>query len=153
LTSLCKGVILQRMKAEIKKMWVAALKSDKYKQGQGQLKKGTKFCCLGVLCDLHHKITKGGKWIKMDHGSHKNDPLYFCADTPEFGGSSFYTLPEPVREWAEMGDDDLRVEYGGKKFGLATLNDGFENPKSKTKIKPIKRLTFKQIAVIINKQL
>jgi len=40
----------------IKKEWVAALRSGKYKQGDTYLKNTTdgktKFCCLGVACDL-----------------------------------------------------------------------------------------------------
>lgn len=44
------------MKASLKKKWVAALRSGKYKQGKGALRiKGEKrdtFCCLGVLADV-----------------------------------------------------------------------------------------------------
>lgn len=32
--------------------WVKALRSGKYKQGKTFLKKGDKYCCLGVLCDI-----------------------------------------------------------------------------------------------------
>lgn len=41
------------MNAELKAKWVEALRSGKYKQGRGTLrrKNGT-FCCLGVLCDV-----------------------------------------------------------------------------------------------------
>ena len=45
------------MNKEIKKLWLEALRSGEYKQGQGQLhniKEGT-FCCLGVLCDIIDK--------------------------------------------------------------------------------------------------
>jgi hypothetical protein len=49
------------MKAALKKKWVAALRSGKYKQGHGALRiKGAKkdaFCCLGVLADV-----AGCKW-------------------------------------------------------------------------------------------
>lgn len=50
------------MNAEVKKLWVEALRSGKYKQGKGSLRRVPsrsndvdKFCCLGVLCDLHSK--------------------------------------------------------------------------------------------------
>lgn len=44
------------MNQEIKKRWVAALRSGDYKQGTGALRNAdNKFCCLGVLCDLHSK--------------------------------------------------------------------------------------------------
>jgi len=45
------------MKPEIKKRWVAALRSGNYKQGTDVLRSNDKFCCLGVLCDLHAKET------------------------------------------------------------------------------------------------
>jgi hypothetical protein len=49
------------MNPEIKAKWVAALRSGEYKQGRGRLNRVDKFCCLGVLCDLHAKES-GGKW-------------------------------------------------------------------------------------------
>lgn len=40
------------MKKDIKQKWIDALKSGRYKQGQGRLKScNDEFCCLGVLCD------------------------------------------------------------------------------------------------------
>ena len=42
------------MKKVIADKWVKALRSKKYKQGEGQLRTGkNEFCCLGVLCNLH----------------------------------------------------------------------------------------------------
>lgn len=44
------------MKRKVKKRWVEALRSKKYKQGVGELhscgKKRGRFCVLGVLCAL-----------------------------------------------------------------------------------------------------
>ncbi|MES2366991.1 MAG: hypothetical protein V4563_14040 [Pseudomonadota bacterium] len=40
------------MNIPLAKQWVAALRSGKYKQGKGKLRRGDEFCCLGVLCDL-----------------------------------------------------------------------------------------------------
>jgi hypothetical protein len=34
------------------KKWVAALRSRKYKQTTGALRRGNTFCCLGVACEL-----------------------------------------------------------------------------------------------------
>lgn len=36
----------------IKKKWLNALKSGKYKQGTGQLRNNSSYCCLGVLCEV-----------------------------------------------------------------------------------------------------
>jgi hypothetical protein len=33
--------------------WTAALRSGKYKQAQGRLRRGDSFCCLGVACDVY----------------------------------------------------------------------------------------------------
>ena len=44
------------MNAEVKKKWVDALRSGKYRQGRMRLRvvdpNGDKFCCLGVRCDM-----------------------------------------------------------------------------------------------------
>jgi len=40
------------MKTVTKAEWIDALKSGKYKQGEGRLRRDDRFCCLGVLCDL-----------------------------------------------------------------------------------------------------
>lgn len=42
------------MKSDIKKQWVAELRSGDYKQGRTQLANTdtNTFCCLGVLCEL-----------------------------------------------------------------------------------------------------
>jgi hypothetical protein len=40
------------MDQALKKKWVTALRSGKYAQAQGSLKRGDNFCCLGVLCEV-----------------------------------------------------------------------------------------------------
>lgn len=40
------------MNPEIKQQWIEALRSGRYKQGQGSLRDHDEYCCLGVLCDL-----------------------------------------------------------------------------------------------------
>lgn len=40
------------LEPDFKAYWVEALRSGEYKQGKYLLKKGDKFCCLGVACDL-----------------------------------------------------------------------------------------------------
>lgn len=42
------------MDKHLKKRWVTALRSGQYTQGTGCLRNGSKFCCLGVLCDLRN---------------------------------------------------------------------------------------------------
>jgi len=46
---------MKKMKVDIKKKWLAALRSGKYKKGVGRLRTEDKFCCLGVLADVCRK--------------------------------------------------------------------------------------------------
>jgi hypothetical protein len=43
---------------DVKKKWVAALRSGDYTQGHGCLRRDYKYCCLGVLCD----VIDPGRW-------------------------------------------------------------------------------------------
>lgn len=43
---------MERLPHEFKYLWIAALRSGKYKQAQGRLKTDVGFCCLGVACDM-----------------------------------------------------------------------------------------------------
>jgi hypothetical protein len=41
------------MNQDIKREWVAKLRSGKYEQGKGRLRsEGNQYCCLGVLCEI-----------------------------------------------------------------------------------------------------
>lgn len=62
-----KKVEYPKMDPKWKAKWVEALRSGEYKQGRHSLKdtldpKGPKYCCLGVLCDIHTSV----KWSKHD---------------------------------------------------------------------------------------
>lgn len=98
------------MKHAIKKLWVEALESGKYKQGTGCLRKGNSFCCLGVLCDLCRK-EKGLKWKRSSKWSN----WYF------FNEESF--LPFEVQKWAGLDSSNPDVEFDGDTFRLSNLND------------------------------
>lgn len=77
------------MNAEIKQKWLTALRSGDYLQGSNRLRLGDKFCCLGVLCDLHAKETN----TAWGFAGFNND---------EYDGAS-HTLPKSVRDWAGLG--------------------------------------------------
>lgn len=88
------------MKKEVADAWVAALRSDEYKQGRQWLRDNGKFCCLGVLCD----ISKLGSWIGKS----------YLRETT--------ILPLDVIEYAEMKSSrGLIGEYGD--ICLTALND------------------------------
>jgi len=101
------------MNPEIKKKWLEALKSGRYKRVKGQLKhregETVKHCCLGVLCELHHEMTGEGNW---DNNSMEG---YF-SKTNSIDNSAL-VLPAIVRDWAGLDsqnalfvldDDELR---------------------------------------------
>ena len=54
------------MEQEYKQPWVKALRSSKYEQGKGLLKRNNKYCCLGVLCEIN----------KLEEKI-RNDRIYF----------------------------------------------------------------------------
>lgn len=101
------------MKKKIAERWVEALRSGRYKQGKNALRQDEKFCCLGVLCNLHAE----------DHPKiavKELDPNVYMGDSS--------LLANPVRQWAGMQTEDgsLSESIGicGLNFGsLAQAND------------------------------
>lgn len=83
------------MHTHIGYLLVEALRSSKYKQGQGSLRakgeSGTEFCCLGVLCNLH---------AQAHPEIAANQPA-----TWEYMGEQAI-LPRAVRDWAGMNSCD-----------------------------------------------
>lgn len=119
------------MKKTVKKKWLEALRSKKYTQGTGELKSDdNKFCCLGVLCEIHRKTMKSKKYKwGIIYGSK-------YGYTNGNGGNS-KVLPDFVRKWA--GLDCVNPIPKARKYSLAGFNDNGR--------------TFKQIADIIEKGL
>ena len=77
------------MDKKIKKKWLKALRSGKYKQGRDALRIGNKFCCLGVLCDL----VDSGPWVEA--GDDFDDYYYYAYE--------YYFLPDKVVEESKLG--------------------------------------------------
>lgn len=72
------------MDPELKKKWVEALRSGRYKQGTEMLRSlDDEFCCLGVLCEVAG--LKAGKTDDMYEyeGSAARAPLRFAVDQYE----------------------------------------------------------------------
>lgn len=113
------------MNKRIATLWVDALKSENYKQGNGLLAQVTpagnvKHCCLGVLCDLyfkeHPEEKESGIFVKRDH-----DTLGFNFDLIKYFDNSTW-LPEKIKTWAEMNSSDGLIDETHKTT-LARLND------------------------------
>lgn len=91
------------MNSQIKQAWTEALLSGNYDQTKARLYDGDNgFCCLGVLCDLYLK-EKNLEW-ESKHTI--------------FGQYEY--LPESVMKWAELDNDNPKVNG---EF-LSELNDG-----------------------------
>lgn len=90
------------MKKSIKKLWISALLSGKYKQGRGKLKTDDgKNCCLGVLCSI-------SPW--------KNTyTTMLCDDS-----SKNTYLPEKIYKWAGLPNKNGKI---GNNNSLDYLND------------------------------
>lgn len=118
------------MKANIKKRWIKALRSGKYKQGKGRLRnEKDEFCCLGVFCDITKDET-GGKWGKKGYFGKQGTRGDDCGLPPfvtRFLGMDLngYTFPK------------YYTAKGRKERSLIGLNDS--------------GASFKQIANIIDK--
>jgi hypothetical protein len=102
------------VKDEVKAKWVAALRSGKYDQTKGYLRR-TKpskmsgdapgFCCLGVLCDI---AVKEGviPEPEFDGGS---VAIYGVRDEDTYRGSSEVSLPDAVVQWAGLDEGDPQL--------------------------------------------
>lgn len=102
------------MNQRIKKLWIKALRSGKYKQGEGYLRRNgdaERFCCLGVLCDLYRKATGEGEWSDRA----------FCLPDGSFSAS---VLPVRVIEWAGLSahTDPMNPRLG-RVHNASSLND------------------------------
>ena len=87
------------MISEIKKKWVEALRSGKYKQGFSRLKynngEDVRYCCLGVLCEISGR------------GSWNENNIYVTPTAAEKLG-----LPLEVIQWAGLAGDDADPYIG-----------------------------------------
>ena len=118
-------LINKTMKPEIKKKWLRALRSGKYKQTKEMLhKKNGGYCCLGVLCDIYAKEKKV-KWGEVN--PLRPSKIMFLDHSD--------ILPDEVMEWAGLASDN--PECGEK--SLAQYNDA--------------GMRFGDIAVLIEKHL
>lgn len=82
------------MKKSVMKRWVAALRSGKYSQGRGRLRKNetevTQYCCLGVLCDISKQ------------GTFKRDGITYTAKSERQSYKGM--LPPSIIKWAGMSE-------------------------------------------------
>ena len=133
------------MKKAIATKWIKAMRSKKYKQATGALKRENGYCCLGVLCD----ISKQGEW-EEDDGA-------LCYK-PREGSSNDDLLPGAVQRWAGMGSDNGEFTHPDNGYfidlaalnddGYPELNDDYDKPFKN----PGKPLSFARIATLVEKR-
>lgn len=98
------------MNQTIKNLWTEALRSGEFRQGKHCLRDGNKYCCLGLLVDLHAKAT-GGEWDK--------DFNYVGREVFQYTGVTS-VLPSSVMDWAEFPTPEGIITNDET---LASLND------------------------------
>jgi hypothetical protein len=99
------------MKRRVKEKWLEDLRSVRYKQGIGRLRRGNRFCCLGVLADQladdwkedHGDLipVKGGKIFSSRSGTILNESVLDWADQNHLAemndsGASFETIAREI---------------------------------------------------------
>ncbi len=110
-------------------LWVEALRSGDYEQGEGALTKEGKHCCLGVACVLYQE--KVGGLVETDSTSWTSGAV-----TSYDGESGF--LPRKVSDWLGLAERNGRYDNGDLRTSLSSSNDnGF---------------TFEEIATMIEKK-
>jgi hypothetical protein len=117
---------MSKMKPEIKKMWIDALRSDNYDQTQGHLCEMdingvARWCCLGVLTDL---AIKNGVDIDIERSAHFENILIF--------DQSSEILSPSVMEWAgmESSSGDYTYDYYEGDYLTSTLVEDNDNGQS-----------------------
>lgn len=98
------------MKEEIRKRWVQALCSGKYKRGEGSLYNADfgAHCALGVLCEL---AVEDGVTERRD--SEHGGPSFYGKS----GQGSDVTLPPEVVEWAGLESESPILSFRSEGFG------------------------------------
>jgi hypothetical protein len=119
----------------IRRRWVRALRSGRYEQGRGLLKRRNRYCCLGVLCELYHADHK-----KTTHWETTGTVKPARAFVDDDGKLDETGLTKRVREWAGLDVDD--------ELELTRLNDGHA-PDGDVNGPDFKPCNFKEIAHFI----
>ena len=98
------------MKEEIKKRWIEALCSGKYKRGEGSLYNADfgAHCALGVLCEL--AVQDG---VTERHDSEHGGPSFYGKN----GNGCDSILPREVMEWAGVDSPSPVVSFQSETFG------------------------------------
>ena len=96
------------MKQDVKEKWVAALRSNKYKQGRSRLRNSDDtYCCLGVLCD----VVDNSKWNLSANGE-----WYSYSDDNDGDDGWIYSVSKDLLPDDNMQGDLMGMNDHGKSF-------------------------------------
>lgn len=128
----------------VRKLWAAALRSGKYKQGFGQLRYKNKYCCLGVLTDLAVKAGVLDKKIglaTLTHGFLPPDEVVAWAGLRNDCGA--YSDRNKLREGLQSPRLSLTCDNDNLKLSFNEIADRIEKEdslwKKVTKVKKAKK--------------
>lgn len=101
------------MNKDIQTQWVENLEGGEYPKGKYRLKSEEgAFCCLGVLADMYAQ-EHGVGWVYIDSTLLPEGTHY----------SSDSLLPNEVREWAGIADEERAIHSAAGYQSLYYLND------------------------------
>lgn len=119
--ALGQGGAAVKSREELRVLWIAALRSGDFKQGQHALKPDDGgYCCLGVLCEVAGIMDKNG--IASYDGA--ENPIYL----PPFFAQHMGMNP--------TGTSNIRIGEDDRNDSLANMNDR-------------RKVTFTQIADLL----
>lgn len=105
--------ITLKQQKQNRKKWIEALRSGKYKQGKGYLKRNDEYCCLGVACEIlgatqeKRPSEPGVTWFSLN-------------------GTSMFILPNGIRNLLGLstGIGDFNItDFDLVSNSLALMND------------------------------
>jgi hypothetical protein len=103
--------------------WVAALRSGRYKQGEGYLAKRErgemKFCCLGVACDL---FSDRVNLLYYDDAGYRTYYQWQSVRDTRWAEKWVACLPRPVADLLGIGTNPT-IKAAGYVQTLSGLND------------------------------
>ena len=86
--------------------WIEALRSGEFEQGQGALRKGNQYCCLGVACELYRR-------------EHPDSVAWDLIGLNMTFYGKHSTLPIRVRDWIGL----RTIDGSYQRVSLINMND------------------------------
>ena len=111
----------EKLDPDFKKKWINALRSGKYKQGDGNLYKfdNNSFCCLGVAC-----VVSGEPLERLDHVELIGPEMFTSTTIPEILKSDYLPSESPIKVLVDMNDGTNL--YKGNKQSFEQIADWIE---------------------------